>query len=121
MVFTIGRTYKRQASDVFDSTKHIPYQHFPEIDDLVDHLPKGCPLIGIEIDDRSVPLAKYSHPDRAAYLLGSEGIGLTDKIRNRCHSLIQIESERDLCLNVSVAGSLAIWHRYQQRSRRDLP
>lgn len=117
MVFTVGRKYKRQAADTFHTSKHIPYQHYASMEDLISHLPHSSPLVGVELDDRAIKLGRYSHPERAIYILGREDLGLPLAVRDQCHSLVQVESIRDLCLNVSVAGSLVMWHRHNQRLR----
>ena len=49
------------------------------MDDLLTHLPFSCQLIGVELDDHSIPLEEYNHPKRAVYLLGSEDSGLSSQ------------------------------------------
>jgi tRNA G18 (ribose-2'-O)-methylase SpoU len=117
LIFTIGRRYRRQASDTIRTANHIPLMHFTDMDDLVEHLPHSCMLVGIEIDPSARNLAEYVHPERAAYLLGAEDYGLPPDVIERCHSLIQVESPRYMCLNVAVAGSLVMWDRHVKRQR----
>ena len=68
-VFTVGRRYDRQASDVLKSWRHVPVRNYADIDDLVAHLPMDCVLVGIEMGGK--PLRSFSHPERAVYLLGA--------------------------------------------------
>lgn len=109
-VFTIGRRYKSQASDTMKSTRHIPLYHYDEIDELHAHLPNGCKLVGIELDQRAVALASYRHPQRACYLLGAEDHGLTKDEIARCHDLVRLPGE--FSMNVAVAGSIVIYDRH---------
>ena len=59
-----------------DAAGSVPLYHYRGIDDLL--LPHGCRLVGIELTDDSIDLPSFRHPARAAYLLGSERLGLSD-------------------------------------------
>ncbi len=111
MIFTVQERYKRQAADTMATPMHTPLMHFTDIDDLIEHLPNSCPLVGVELDDRSVALPDYHHRPRAAYLLGAEDHGLTPAQIDRCHDLIQIPSLCHTSMNVSVAGSIVMYDR----------
>lgn len=111
-IFTVGARYRRQASDTMKTPRNVPLFNFVDIDDLFGHLPNGCPLVGVEMDKRSVPLKDFRHPERGVYLLGAEDHGLTVDQRNRCHHLVQIETKLPQSLNVAVAGSLMIYDRF---------
>lgn len=115
-VFTVGARYTRQASDTPKTPRHKPLFHFRNLDDLIDHLPVACPLVGIELDPRATMLGEYDHPERACYLLGAEDHGLSVDARDRCHDLVQIEGPKPQSLNVSVAGSLVMHHRWMSRA-----
>jgi len=91
-VFTIGRRYRRQASDTSVTPLHVPLFHWETIDDLRAHLPQGAPLVGIELHARSRKLSSYFHPLSVVYLLGAEDHGLPEAVIERCHSIVQIES-----------------------------
>ena len=39
-------------------------------------MPHDCPLVGVELDDRSIPIENFAHPKRVVYLLGAEDHGL---------------------------------------------
>jgi tRNA G18 (ribose-2'-O)-methylase SpoU len=109
-MFTIGRRYtERQSSDTMHSRRHIPMFHFQTLEDLRHHLPWGCKLVGVELDERSVPLQQYSHPERACYLLGAEDHGLTREELSTCHDLIQLPGRYSM--NVSIAGSIVAYDR----------
>ncbi len=118
-VFTVGRRYQKQATDTGNATMHLPSYHHDTLDDLIRHLPHATPLVGVELDPRATMLADYRHPERAAYLLGAEDHGLPPAVIDRCHSLVQIESDSPRSMNVAVAGSIVMYHRLlQQRARR---
>lgn len=38
-IFTVGRRYKRQPSDVLKSWRHMPLFNFTDLNDLYSHLP----------------------------------------------------------------------------------
>jgi len=111
-VFTVGARYERQSSDTVKTHRHIPLFHFHDMDDVLEHLPYGCPLVAVEMDPRAVPLAGFTHPERAAYLLGAEDHGLPPSVVDRCHHVVQIESVLPWSMNVAVAGSIILHDRH---------
>lgn len=113
-IFTIGARYKAQASDTPRTPRHIPLFNFLTFDDLIEHLPDSCPVVGIELDPRAHMLGSYVHPERACYLLGAEDHGLPPGIADRCHQIVQIEGPKPQSLNVSVAGSLVMHDRWMR-------
>lgn len=115
-IFTIGARYHKQSSDTVKAWRHVPLVAYPTFADFYEHLPYDCQLIGVELDDRARPLATFCHPQRAVYLLGAEDHGLNEEARAHCHHLIQLPGR--FCLNVAVAGSLAMYHRHEQTSGR---
>lgn len=108
-IFTIGRRYKRQASDTMESWRHIPLYNYETFEEFYKSLPYDTQLIGIELDDRSVPSFEFKHPKRCVYLLGAEDHGLTKESSDKCHKLVQLPG--DYCMNVSVAGSIIMYDR----------
>lgn len=115
-VFTVGRRYERQSSDTVKAWRHIPLFNYLTLEDLIAHLPYDCPLIGIELDDRALALGRFHHPQRACYLLGAEDHGLSKAALARCHRIVQLSGRH--CLNVAVAGSIVLHHRYEQQAQR---
>ena len=111
-IFTVGRRYKAQASDTSAAPGRIPLLHFADTADLIAHLPHSCPLAGVEMDSRSVPLSRFTHPPRAAYLLGAEDHGLPAAIAGRCHVLVEVEAPAAQSMNVACAGTVLMHHRY---------
>ncbi len=115
-MFTVGRRYRSQASDTMSATSHTPLFHFADIDDVKSHLPHGCQLIGVELDDRAVMLNRFRHPDRGVYLMGAEDHGLPPNVLDTCHHVVQIPYGRQ-CLNVANAAAIVIYDRARARER----
>lgn len=113
-IFTIGRRYKQQAADTMKTWRHIPLLHYATFEEFYRMMPYDCRLVGVELDNRSVPLQGFTHPQRCVYLLGAEDHGLTKEALNKCHSIIQLPGTH--CMNVSVAGSIAMYDRIQKQS-----
>lgn len=116
-IFTVGRRYHRQASDTPNTPRHTPLFEFEDMDALLAHLPYACPLVGVEMDPRAVPLAEFGHPERACYLLGAEDHGLSPSVLDRCHALVQIPTPVPASMNVSTAGALVLDARWRAASR----
>jgi tRNA G18 (ribose-2'-O)-methylase SpoU len=112
-IFTIGRRYKKQASDTMKSWKHIPLYNYETFDDFYEHMPHDCRLIGVELDEKSVPIKDFIHPERCIYLLGAEDNGLTKRAIEKCHIIVQLPGE--FSMNVSVAGSIVMFDRQMKR------
>lgn len=114
-VFTIGRRYKTQSSDTLATPRHVPLYHYADIADFTAHLPFDARLVGVELDDRAVPLEQVWHPERAVYLLGAEDHGLSRKALDMCHDLVRLPGEHSL--NVAVAGSIVMHDRVIRGTR----
>jgi len=108
-IFTIGRRYKKQASDTINAQIKIPLFSWSSFDEFKEHLPSQCRLVGIEMADQARMLSKYCHPTNCAYLLGAEDHGLPEEILDKCNDVIQLGGESSL--NVATAGSIVIYHR----------
>ena len=108
-VFTVGRRYDRQASDVLKSWRHVPVRNYSDLDDLIKHMPLDCWLVGVEVGGKR--LRDYCHPERAVYLLGAEDNGLPASAIARCRNVVSLESVGPNSYNVAVAGSLVMYDR----------
>lgn len=115
-VFTIGRRYKKQASDTIKAWSKIPLFHYETFDDFKEGLPFNSLLIGIELTPKAAPLSTFIHPERSIYLLGAEDYGLSKAALSGCHKLVQIDGCK-ACLNVSVAGSIVMYDRMLTRQQ----
>jgi tRNA G18 (ribose-2'-O)-methylase SpoU len=112
---TVGRRYQHQASDTGKARLHTPLFHYGDLDDLIEHLPYSCPLVGVELDPRAAALDRFAHPERALYLLGAEDHGLPLPVIERCHYLVEVPSAVPRSLNVAVAGGVVIVHRFMAK------
>ncbi|GAA0874808.1 hypothetical protein GCM10009118_12160 [Wandonia haliotis] len=108
-IFTIGKNYKKQSSDVLSSWARIPLFHYETADEFFKQIPYDCRVVGIEIDKNAKPLHDFVHPKRAVYLLGAEDNGLPRDVIDRCHFLVKLPGNHSL--NVAVAGSIVIHDR----------
>ncbi len=108
-IFTIGARFTPQTSDTMRSERHMPAISFTDFDDFNKHRPHSCPLIGVELIDSAIPLAKFSHPQRCIYLLGAEDSGLSNEAIKHCQQIIKFPG--DYSLNVAVAGSIVLYDR----------
>jgi len=111
-IFTTGRRYQKQCSDTLKTPRHVPLHHYSDFDDLFEHLPHSCQLVGVELVENPVMLPDFKHPKRAVYLLGAEDHGLSASALDRCHSIIQIPTAKEYSLNVAVAGSVIMYDRF---------
>lgn len=107
-IFTIGRRYKKQASDTTKAYKHIPLFEFKTFEDFKEHLPYNCQIIFIEQTESSKDLKDAFHPTSAVYILGAEDYGIPEKLMKGYQ---KIHIETPMCLNVAVAGSIVMYDR----------
>ncbi len=105
-IFTVGKKYKKQTSDVVQAWSRIPLFYHKEMEDFLQNIPYDCRIVGIEIDDNAIPLAEFEHPKRAIYLLGSEDFGLPESVKEKCHFLVRLPGNSSL--NVAVTGGIVL-------------
>ncbi|GAB4523568.1 MAG: RNA methyltransferase [Amphiplicatus sp.] len=108
--FTIAAHHRAREialSDTSKSESHLPLYQWASLDEMV--LPKGCVLVGVELDERAVELPRFRHPLCAAYLLGPEKGDLSDAAKARCRHLVKIPTR--FCVNLSVAAALVMYDR----------
>ncbi len=115
-IFTIGRPYRQQTSDTQHAAYEIPLRHFPTFEEFLANRPVGAQLIGVEMGGE--PLTSFVHPERAVYLLGSESMGLPDKVLQQCNTVITLEHIRYPSYNLAVAGSIVLYHRLIMTARQ---
>ncbi|MHB8134638.1 MAG: TrmH family RNA methyltransferase [Anaerolineaceae bacterium] len=108
-IFIIGKSRRSQVSDTAKTVQQIPLRTFDTWEDFLVHRPIGTRIVGIEIGGS--PLAQFSHPSEAIYVLGSEANGLPEHVQKGCDFIVSIESLRYASYNVAVTGSLVMYHR----------
>ena len=107
-IFTIGKRYKKQASDTIKAIKHIRLYEYLTYEDFYKSMPKNCVLVMVEQTQEATNLKDFTHPERAIYLLGAEDNGLPERIM-KDHPKIYVDTP--MCLNVAVAGSIIMYDR----------
>ncbi len=88
----------------------VPFERFdePPIDQLKA---AGYTIVGLEQDERSVPLNTYRPPQKIALLLGNEIDGIYPELRAKCDDIIEIPMNGTKeSFNVSVAAGIALYH-----------
>lgn len=98
LLATVGHRYQHQATDTSKAPRSVPLHHYTDIDDLVAHLPDGCQLVGVELDERATPLHRFQHPKAALY----------------CHRITQVHTPIPWSLNVATAGALVLDDRHRK-------
>jgi tRNA (guanosine-2'-O-)-methyltransferase len=111
-IFTIGNKYKVQCTDTTKAIRHIPLFHYHNEHHFLNTIPKDTKVIGVENRGDTRHLQTFVHPERAVYLLGSEGSGLNDYLIEHCDHIVKIDSHLEYSLNVSTAGTLVMYDRY---------
>lgn len=108
-VFTIAAHSRIEAasSDTSNTPDSIPLHAWDTPDDLA--LPAGCALVGVELTDEAVPLPRFTHPRRAAYVLGPERGTLSPEMLEKCAAVVRIPTR--FCLNVQIAGAVVMYDR----------
>jgi tRNA G18 (ribose-2'-O)-methylase SpoU len=109
-IFTVGaRLNVREAAlaDTSHSLAHVPFYEWERPADIA--LPRGCALIGIELEEGALDLPSFPHPLNAAYLFGPEKGRLSDEAIARCSQLVKIPTR--FCVNLSVAAAIVMYDR----------
>jgi len=109
-VFTVAAAYPRLEggrADTSDSLAALPFYSFPDVESMI--LPRGCALVGVELDPDAIELPSFHHPGRAAYVLGPERGALSPALAGRCDYVVRIPTR--FSLNVGIAGALVMYDR----------
>ena len=115
-VFVIAPAINMRAFNVSDTSstaKHIPLYSFDSLADF--SLPHDCRLVGVELLDDAIDLPSFTHPDRAAYVLGPERGALSPDLVQRCDFTVKIPTK--FCVNLGVAGAILMYDRLVTKGR----
>lgn len=96
-----------QLSDTSRSEMHLPLFEWASLGEM--RLPKGCTLVGVELDPEAIELPRYRHPLQAAYILGPEMGALSNEARALCAQIVRIPTR--FCVNLSVAAAIVMYDR----------
>ena len=108
--FTVNAHHRAREvnnADTAKSTTHLPVYDWATLDDM--RLPKGCVLVGVELDPLAIELPSFRHPLNAAYFLGPEKGNLSDEAKALCSHIVKIPTK--FCVNLSVAAALVMYDR----------
>ena len=108
--FTVRAHHHAREVNLADTAKsaaHLPLYEWDSLEDM--RLPKGCALVGVELDEKAVLLPRFKHPLNAAYILGPEKGDLSTETKALCTHLVQIPTK--FCVNLSVAAALVMYDR----------
>jgi tRNA G18 (ribose-2'-O)-methylase SpoU len=115
-VFTIAETYQKaelNLADTSSSSDNMPFYRFTDVTDF--RLPLRCQLVGVEITDDAIDLPSFHHPRTAAYVLGSERLGLSAEMIGLCDHIIKIPTR--FSLNLALCGGLIMYDRLLSMGR----
>ena len=122
--FTINAHHSARQTNLSDTAKsagHLPFYEWERIGDL--RLPRGCALIGVEIDEDAIALPSLRHPLNAAYLFGPEKGNLSEQAKSICAGVVRIPAK--FCVNVSIAAAIIMYDRTismgRHTTRKGLP
>ncbi|WP_206171011.1 RNA methyltransferase [Phragmitibacter flavus] len=115
-IFTIGRKYKKESSDVTKAWSKIPLYHYETFDEFRAQLPFATVMVGVEMAEGAIPIQEFDHPPRAVYVLGCESRGLPESVLSACQFVVSLPGS--FSLNVAVAGSLVAYDRVAGKGGR---
>lgn len=104
---------KIHGADTSRAAENMPLYEYDTVAAL--ELPKGCRLVGVEFLEDAIELPSFRHPDRAAYVLGSERGSLSPALQARCDFIVKVPTS--FCINVGVAGAILLYDRMISRGR----
>ena len=96
-----------RLSDTSKTENSLPTYFYDKPADI--QLPKGCKLVGIELLDDADHLPSFRHPRLAAYILGSERLGLSKNIISKCDYVIKVPTK--FSLNLALTGGIVLYDR----------
>lgn len=116
-IFTIGARYPKHAQrcDTSKAWRHIPFMEFETFEDFQLAKPRDCELVVIECGKgEPESLVRFSHPERAMYVLGAEDRGVSPWVLDKARRLVSIPSA--MCLNVATTGSIVLYDRVAKQT-----
>ena len=101
------------------ASEHLPVARVPNLVRAIESLrAAGLWVWGLEKDAQALLYTSVDWKGPLAIVVGSEGEGLRRLVRERCDGLVRLPMRGQVgSLNVAVAGSIALYHAWRQRSR----
>ena len=118
---TSGIRLPKLHTDPMRSFRHVPVIRSKK---LLEAIPEGSEIVGVELTDDASTLMDFAHPERACYVFGPENGSISDEILQRCTHKIMIPTMASLNLgmtvNIVMYDRLAkAWPKIQSRRERN--
>jgi tRNA G18 (ribose-2'-O)-methylase SpoU len=118
--------HRHLSKTAFGAVEVVPWQHCETTQDALDIVrARGCQILALEFNERSVPLWEFDLKFPLALVFGNEVEGLSEATMERCDAVVHLPM-RGLknSLNVSVAFGITAYEvlrRYelQQQSQKN--
>lgn len=117
-VVTIGNDYREGQPSAVGHDKHIPRFHYEDERIFKRHTPENTHVVLVDYDESAAPLPRFAHPERAVYLLGSEGDGFDGMDTDIADSRVYVPT--NYCLNQADSGSIVLYDRMAKASSPDV-
>ncbi len=118
-VHIVGRKrWNRRGAMVTDKYQHIHHHGDPaSFGDWA--LETGIPIIGVDNMTGSVPIETFNYPKECLLVVGQEGTGLSDAMREQCQTLVDItQFGSTRSINVGAAAAIAMHGWIRQHTTR---
>ena len=117
---TPGIRLPKLHTDPMRSFRHVPVI---KSKDLLDAVPEGASIVGIELCEDAETLIDFKHPERACYVFGPENDSISSDILDRTTHKVMIPTMASLNLgmtvNIVLYDRLAkAWPKLQVRRQR---
>ena len=102
------KRWNRRGAMVTDKYQHI--RHHPDPVSFGSWATEaGIPVIGVDNMEGSVPIETFSYPKECVLVVGQEGSGLSEGMREQCQSQIDIaQFGSTRSINVGAAAAIAM-------------
>ena len=93
------------------AAESLPYYEVGNLTRALDELRAGgIQVVGTDLADRSVSLGEFQPQPSVAVIMGAEGQGMREQVRQRCDVLVYIPMQGEVqSLNVSVATGVVLY------------
>jgi hypothetical protein len=110
-VFSVDAALPKTASEEITARKYGPVFGYQSVEDFLTHRPGDCQLVLVARDAQpeARPWSRFTHPDRAIYLLVNEDVPET--LRQAASHELSLPGALS---NLTVAGSIILSHRDAQ-------
>lgn len=118
-VHIVGRKrWNRRGAMVTDKYQHI--HHHPDPASFGNWAAEArIPVIGVDNMDGSVPIEAFNYPRECVLVVGQEGSGLSDAMREQCQTLVDIaQFGSTRSINVGAAAAIAMHGWIRQHTTR---